>query len=128
MRGKRKVIEEKHLPFLISYIGKKTLKLSEFEAMLNEPEMAESLAEEMMAVLRSGDLVAINALLPSRINSPAWRRLWLSEKGREHRRQNPRSEHTIRRDLAEELKDWADNNDINEAVEVLLDYVKKSGR
>lgn len=125
MRGRRKTIEESHLIFLNDYIGKKTLKPEEFKALLvDQVEDVGAKADEFKEVMATEDLAAINKWFGQNVNGKAWRTLWIAENSREHRRANPRSEQTIRRDLAEEVKKWAGTSDINDAVRVLLDAVK----
>lgn len=125
MRGRRKVIAESHLIFLNDYIGKKTLKPEEFKALLVDQESDAAMkAQEFKEVMATQDLAAINDWFGINMNGKAWRTMWLAEKGREHRRMNPRSEQTVHKELAEELKAWARTSDINDAVRVLLDAVK----
>lgn len=125
MRGRRKAIAESHLSFLNNYIGKKTLKPEEFKALLVDQESdADMKAQEFKAVMSTQDLAAINDWFGININGKAWRTMWLAERSREQRRMNPRSEQTVHKELAEELKAWARTSDINEAVRALLDAVK----
>ena len=125
MRGRRKIIVESNLIFLNSYIGKKTLKPNEFQELLSDQnaDVSTKIAE-FQEVMASQDLDAINDWFGANVSGPAWRTMWLAEKSREHRRMNPRSEQTIHKVLAEELKGWAGTSDINEAVRGLLDAVK----
>ena len=74
--------------------------------------------------MASQDLDAINAWFGKNISGKAWRTMWVAEKSREHRRMNPRSEQTIHKDLAEEVKKWAGTSDINDAVRMLLSAVQ----
>jgi hypothetical protein len=124
LRGERKTIEKKHLSFLADYIGKKTLRTVDFAPLLNEPDNAQSKLEEFNSVMGSGDLERINQWFGESMNSKSWRTMWLAEKGRSHRRDNPRSEQTLRKELAESVKEWAGTDDINEAVRALLEAVK----
>jgi len=126
LRGERKRIEKKHLPFLVDYLGKKSLKHDDFAALLNTQDLAQVPGKiaEFNAVMESGDLVGINKWFDDSINSKSWRTMWLAEKGRSHRRANPRSEQTLHKEVADSVKEWAGVEDINEAVRLLLDAVK----
>ena len=126
IRGQRKTIEKQHLTFLLDYLGKKSLKAEDFVTLLNEQDqnLVQEKIQQFNAVMASRDLAKINQWFADSINSKAWRTMWLAEKGRSHRRANPRSEQTLHKELADSIKEWAGTGDINEAVRKLWESVK----
>lgn len=126
IRGQRKTIEKQHLSFLVDYLGKKSLKPEDFATLLNEQDQnqVQEKIQEFNDVMASRNLVKINQWFAKSVNGKAWRTMWLAEKGRTHRRANPRSEQTLHKELADSVKEWAGNDDINEAVKLLLATVK----
>lgn len=121
----RKKIEKGHLAFLADYIGKKIITIEDFSSLLAEPGKAEQKAKEFKKVMAAGDLDHINDWFNSALTPQAWRKMWLASAGRANRQANPRSEHTIHKELAEQIKVWAGSDDINEAARMLLAAVKK---
>ena len=123
MRGQRKRIEAVHLEFLRDYIGKKILHPDSFaELLINPGDVAEE-SKGFNEVMDSRNLERINQWFLEKITPEAWRRMWLAKAGRRNRENNPRSEHTIHKELATKVKSLAGTNDINEAVAKLVEMV-----
>lgn len=120
----RKTIEAEHLEFLADYIGKKIINVDEFASLLAEPGKADQRAKEFKKVMAGGDLEKINDWFNTVLTPQAWRTMWLASAGRDRRQRNPRSEQTIYKELAEEMKAWAGTDDINEAARKMLAAVK----
>lgn len=105
-------------------MGKKSLRPEDFAALLNDQDKVQEKIQEFNDIMSSRNLDRINRWFSESVNGKAWRTMWLAEKGRSHRRANPRSEQTLHKELADSVKEWAGTGDINEAVRLLLESVK----
>lgn len=125
--AKQRRIELEDIEFLKDYVGKKILKET-FTDMLAEPERSNKVQAFFEKAIRDENIEALNKWIDNDITKEAKTTLLTAARGRGYRKNNPRSEHTLRKSLALEVMEWIGTDDINEAVQLLLEKAKKTGR
>lgn len=119
MAGKPKRIEPSDLEFIRTYIGGRILN-GTFADMLVNPDQHNKIKKAFEKAASDGDLAGLNKWLDQDVTPAARKSVWGAARSREHRRQNPRAEHTLTKKNALAALEWAGVDDIDQAVSMLL--------